>query len=60
MEGIAWEWVSVDGSNLKAPMAQDAVGKNPTDRGKKWKQKTHCGRRDWRPVVNRRNRSEHA
>jgi transposase len=60
MEGIAWEWVSVDGANLKAPMAQEGVGKNPTDRGKKWEQKAHHGRRSWRPVVNRRDRCEHA
>ena len=58
LEGIAWEWISVGGSYLKAPMAQKAVGKNPTDRGKKWKQTTHRCRRSWRPTVDRRNRSE--
>ena len=35
MEGIAWKWQSVDGAMIKAPLAQDAVGPNPTDRGKK-------------------------
>ena len=35
MEGIAWKWQSVDGSMVKAPLARQAVGPNPTDRGKK-------------------------
>jgi len=34
MEGIAWEWQSLDGTQGKAPLAQEAVGNNPTDRGK--------------------------
>ncbi|MCL5031866.1 MAG: helix-turn-helix domain-containing protein, partial [Thermotogae bacterium] len=38
LEGIGWEWQSADGSMLKAPLAIEAVGKNPTDRGKKGKQ----------------------
>ncbi|TNJ54789.1 transposase [Paenibacillus hemerocallicola] len=35
MEGIGWEWQSIDGSLIKAPLALEAVGRNPTDRGKK-------------------------
>jgi len=35
MEGIAWRWQSVDGAMMKAPLALEAVGPNPTDRGKK-------------------------
>ena len=35
MEGIAWRWQSIDGAMMKAPMAQESVGPNPTDRGKK-------------------------
>ncbi|MFT3790614.1 MAG: IS5 family transposase [Rudaea sp.] len=35
LEGIAWRWQSVDGAMFKAPLAQECVGKNPTDRGKK-------------------------
>jgi transposase len=35
VEGIAWEWQSIDGSMVKAPMALETVGHNPTDRGKK-------------------------
>jgi transposase len=33
-EGIAWRWQSIDGAMMKAPMAQQSVGPNPTDRGK--------------------------
>ena len=35
MEGIAWQWQSLDGGMVKAPLAQEAVGPNTTDRGKK-------------------------
>ncbi len=34
LEGIGWEWQSVDGCMIKAPLALESVGKNPTDRGK--------------------------
>jgi transposase len=51
MEGIAWRWQSVDGALLKAPLAQESVGPNPTDRGKKWQQANVAGRRRWRPAV---------
>ena len=33
-KGIGWEWQSVDGCMVKAPLAREAVGHNPTDRGK--------------------------
>jgi transposase len=33
MKGIEWEWQSADGSSVKAPMGQEQVGPNPTDRG---------------------------
>jgi transposase len=59
MEGIAWEWQSADGTNIEAPLAQESVGPNPTDRGKKWKQATRAGRRAWRPAVAYRQRSQH-
>ena len=58
MEGIAWRWQSIDAAMFKAPLAQEAVGPNPTDRGKKRKQATPAGGRSWRPVVARRDRSE--
>lgn len=34
LKEIGWEWQSVDGSMVKAPLGQTAVGPNPTDRGK--------------------------
>ena len=34
MEGIAWRWQSIDGTMVKAPLAQESVEPNPTDRGK--------------------------
>ncbi|CAG4885174.1 transposase [Georgfuchsia toluolica] len=60
MEGIAWRWQSIDGAMMKAPLAQEQVGANPTDRGKKWKQATFAGRRAWGLVVARRDWSEPA
>ena len=58
MEGIAWRWQSVDGAMMKAPLAQEAVGPNPTDRGKKRKQAPSAGGRPWRPIVARRDRGQ--
>lgn len=60
MEGIAWKWQSIDGSMVKAPLAQESVGRNPTDRGKKWQQTSRAGGRQWYPAVAHRNRSEQA
>jgi putative transposase len=34
LEGIGWEWQSLDGAIVKAPLALESVGRNPTDRGK--------------------------
>ncbi len=51
LEGIAWRWQSIDGSMFKAPLAQESVGPNPTDRGKKWEQAACASGRAWRPVV---------
>lgn len=34
VQGIQWEWQSVDGAMTKAPFGHAATGKNPTDRGK--------------------------
>lgn len=58
MEGIAWEWQSVDGTMGKAPLAQEAVGRNPTDRGKKGDQAQSVGRRCWRPALPYRQRRQ--
>jgi transposase len=58
MEGIAWEWQAADGAMVKAPLAQEAVGPNPTDRGEKWDQAPPAGRRAWRPAGDRRERGQ--
>ena len=58
LEGIAWRWQSVDGAMMKAPLAQEAVGPNPTDRGKKWEQASLVGGRSWRPALDHRDRSK--
>lgn len=56
LAGIAWEWQSIDGAMSKAPLAQESVGPNPTDRGKKWDKAKPVGGRPWRPAVDRRRR----
>ncbi len=58
MEGIAWAWQSIDSAMTKAPLAQESVGPNPTDRGKNGHQAPPVGGRPWRPVVPRRNRGQ--
>ena len=60
MQGIAWEWQSIDGAMGKAPLAQECVGPNPTDRGKKRAQTLTVGRRAWHPAVDRRQRRQRA
>jgi transposase len=42
--GIGWEWQSTDGCMVKAPLAQESVGRNPTDRGKKRYETQPCRR----------------
>jgi transposase len=56
MAGIAWRWQSIDGAMMKAPLAQEQVGPNPTDRGKKWEQASSAGRRAWSPAIAHRHR----
>ncbi len=58
LEGISWRWQSIDGAMGKAPLAQEAVGPNPTDRGKKRKQASFARGRSWRPAVPHRYRSQ--
>lgn len=60
MEGIAWQWQSIDGAMGKAPLGQECVGSNPTDRGKKRTQVQPAGRRAWGPAVDRRQRGKRA
>ena len=44
MGGIGWAWQSLYGCRVKAPLALESVGKNPTDRGKNG-DKTQCSDR---------------
>ena len=60
LQGVAWRWQSIDGAMMKAPLAQEAVGSNPTDRGKKWKQASSIVRRSGRPVIDHRDRCQPA
>ena len=60
LQGIAWEWQSIDSAMVKAPLAQESVGANPTDRGKKWEQAPPAGRRAWRPALAHRDRGQPA
>lgn len=60
LKGIAWQWQAADGTNIKAPLALQSVGPNPTDRGKKWHEKKCAGGREWRPSRGYRRRSESA
>ena len=60
VKGIDWAWLSGDGCMTKAPLAQETVGKNPTDRGKKWQQASPARRRRRRPAINCGNRGEPA
>lgn len=34
LQGLDWEWQSVDGAMTKAPLGGENTGRNPTDRGK--------------------------
>ena len=58
MEGVAWNWQSIDGAMGKAPLAKECVGPNPTDRGKKWTQAQRSHRRAWRPALDSRQRGQ--
>ncbi len=60
LEGIAWRWQSVDGAMVKAPLALEAVGPNPTDRGKKGQQAQPPRRREWNPALPHRERGSQA
>jgi transposase len=35
LQGIDWEWLSMDGAMTKAPLGGEQTGANPTDRGKR-------------------------
>ena len=56
VKGIDWSWLSADGCMTKAPLALETVGRNPTDRGKKWQQTPLAGRRRGRTAFDSNNR----
>jgi transposase len=60
MEGISWSWQSIDGALVKAPLAREAAGCNPTDRGEKRNQTAFIDGRPWSPDINRRYRCQSA
>jgi transposase len=60
MEGIAWEWQSLDGAMVKAPLALESVGRNPTDRGKKRQQAQPSDGSERRTAVYCPQRRQHA
>lgn len=45
LQAVQWEWQAADGAMGKARMGGDAVGPNPTDRGKKGGQTQPAGGR---------------
>ena len=57
LDGIAWDWQSIDGAMTKAPLAQESVGPNPTDRGKNGHQTPPDGGRPRYPARRRGHRS---
>ena len=58
MQGIAWEWQSVDGAMGKAPLGGECTGPSPVDRGKKGAQAKPAGGRSWHPAIARRQRGQ--
>jgi transposase len=60
LKGIDWEWQSLDGCMTKAPLAQESVGNNPTDRGKKRYKTQLVDRRTWASPSDSGVRSQHA
>jgi transposase len=60
MQGIAWEWQSIDGAMGKAPLATECAGGEPYGPGKKRAQAKPAHRRPWSPAVARRRRRQRA
>ena len=58
LDGLDWEWQSLDGSVHKAPLGGEATGPNPWDRGKKRRQAAPAGGWHWGPLSPRRVRRE--
>ena len=59
MEGIGWEWQSIDGSMVKAPLALESVGRNPTDRGKNGNKTQYIGGKQRHSPGGGHSRSKH-
>ncbi len=57
--GIGWEWQSIDGAMVKAPLARESVGKNPTDRGKNGDQAQRIDRCARCSALDRTKRRQH-
>lgn len=58
VQGIDWTWLCADSATTKAPLAQESVGRNPTDRGKNGGKTTSAYRRQRRTTGNSNNRSQ--
>lgn len=58
LQAVQWEWQAADGALGKARFGGDAVGPNPTDRGKKGGQTQPAGRRRGRTLGLGRGRGE--
>lgn len=60
LEGIAWEWQSIDGVAVKSLQSQKFTAPSPLGREAKLKRLTAVHRRVWRPVIDRRKRAGQA
>ena len=58
MEGIAWHWQAADGTNSKAPLAQESFVPNPTARRKTREQAHPVGGGWWSSLVPCRERGQ--
>jgi transposase len=60
MEGIAWEWQSIDGSYEQGAACPGKYRSQPHGSGKKRNKTPYSCGRAWRPVVHRRDRGQSA
>ena len=60
MQGLQWQWQSIDGCVQKAPLGGEATGPNPWDRGKKRRQAQPTGGWHWSPISPRGQRRQRA
>ena len=57
---LSWKWPRSDGTVSNAPLAREAVGPHPMDRGKTWTQAESAGGRTRHPLVAGRQRRRNA